>query len=168
MFSLLYIMLYGVFMNDKINKITEIANNCAKTINAEIISVEYVKEFGMKILRVIARKDPTFTIDDSSDLNKLISDELDKVDLIEEEYYLEVSSEGIERELRNDKEIKEAIGEYVCIRLYEKLNGKKEIFGDLIDYSNDEIKISTLNKTKKEEMIINKSKVAKIRLAVKF
>lgn len=168
MFSLLYIMLYGVFMNDKINKITEIATECAKKINAEIISVEYVREFGMKILRVIARKDPTFTIDDSSDLNKLISDELDKFDLIEEEYYLEVSSEGIERELRNDNEIKQAIGEYVCIRLYEKLNGKKEIYGDLVDYSNEEIKLSTLNKNIKEEMIINKSKVAKIRLAVKF
>lgn len=168
MFSLLYIMLYGVFMNDKINKITEIATECAKEINAEIISVEYVREFGMKILRVIARKDPTFTIDDSSDLNKLISDELDKFDLIEEEYYLEVSSEGIERELRNDNEIKQAIGEYVCIRLYEKLNGKKEIYGDLVDYSNEEIKLSTLNKNIKEEMIINKSKVAKIRLAVKF
>lgn len=155
-------------MNDKINKITEIATECAKKINAEIISVEYVREFGMKILRVIARKDPTFTIDDSSDLNKLISDELDKFDLIEEEYYLEVSSEGIERELRNDNEIKQAIGEYVCIRLYEKLNGKKEIYGDLVDYSNEEIKLSTLNKNIKEEMIINKSKVAKIRLAVKF
>ena len=168
MFSLLYIMLYGVFMNDKINKITEIANECAKQIDAEIISVEYVREFGMKILRVIARKEPTFTIDDTSDLNKLISDELDKFDPIEEEYYLEVSSEGIERELRKDNEIKQAIGEYVCIRLYEKLNGKKEIFGDLVNFSNDEIKLLTLNKTKKEEITISKDKVAKIRLAVKF
>lgn len=155
-------------MKDNINKIKEIADQCAKKLEIEIISVEFVKEFGMKILRIIARKDPIFSIEDSSDLNKLISEELDKLDLIEEEYYLEVSSEGIEKELRNDNEIKQAVGEYVCIRLYEKLDGKKEIFGDLIDFSNDEIKLEVINKGRKTEIIVNKSKVAKIRLAVKF
>ena len=155
-------------MLNRMEKINEIANKCAKQLDIEIISVEFVKEFGMKILRVIARKDPVFTIDDSSDLNKLISDELDKVDIIEEEYYLEVSSEGIERELRNDDEIKQAIGEYVCIRLYEKLNGKKELYGDLLEFDNDEIKLEVLNKTRKTEVVINKSKIAKIRLAIKF
>lgn len=155
-------------MLNRMEKINEIANKCAKQLDIEIISVEFVKEFGMKILRVIARKDPVFTIDDSSDLNKLISDELDKVDIIEEEYYLEVSSEGIERELRNDDEIKQAIGEYVCIRLYEKLNGKKELYGDLLEFDNDEIKLEVLNKNRKTEVVINKSKIAKIRLAIKF
>jgi len=155
-------------MNINLNKITTIASSCAEKLNIEIISVEFVNEFGMKILRVIARKSPTLTIDDASDLNKLISDELDKVDLIEEEYYLEVSSEGIERELRTDNEIKEAIGKYVNIKLYEKLDGKKEIYGDLIDFANDEISIQTKNKTKSILVKINKKKVAKIRLAVKF
>ena len=122
----------------------------------------------MKILRVIARKDPAFSIDDSSELNKLIGDELDKEDLIEEEYYLEVSSEGIEKELRNDAQIKQEIGKYVCVRLYEKLNGKKEIFGDLVDFSNDEVVLEIVDKTKKEIIKINKQKIAKIRLAVKF
>lgn len=151
-----------------LNKITEIANLCAKKLDMEIISVEFVREFGMKILRVIARKEPSFTIEDSSDLNKLISDELDKVDLIEEEYYLEVSSEGIEKELRNDNEIKQSIGKYVCVKLYEKLNGKKEIYGDLLDFNNDQIKLEVVNKTIKEELIIDKKSIAKIRLAVKF
>ncbi|MCK9471470.1 MAG: ribosome maturation factor RimP [Bacilli bacterium] len=155
-------------MKINMNRIKEIANFCAEKIDAQIISVEFVREFGMKILRVIARKDPAFSIDDSSELNKLIGDELDKEDLIEEEYYLEVSSEGIEKELRNDAQIKQEIGKYVCVRLYEKLNGKKEISGDLVDFSNDEVVLEIVDKTKKEIIKINKQKIAKIRLAVKF
>jgi ribosome maturation factor RimP len=155
-------------MKIDMKKINEIANSCAEKLDMEIVSVEFVREFGMKILRVIARKSPVFTIDDSSALNRLISDELDKVDLIEEEYYLEVSSEGIERELKNDIEIKDAIGEYVCIRLYEKLNGKKEIYGDLISISDDEVTLEVTNKTTKDIVVLDKKKIAKIRLAVKF
>jgi len=155
-------------MKNNLNKIITIANSCAKKLDIEIISVEFVKEFNMKILRVIAKKDPALTIDDSSDLNKLISDELDKVDLIEEEYYLEVSSEGIERELRSDEDIKNAIGEYVCVKLYEKLAGKKEIFGDLIEFSAAELKLQIIDKNKKDIVIIKKNMIAKIRLAIKF
>lgn len=155
-------------MTEKMKTIKAIANNCAKSLDIEIVSAEFVKEMGMKILRIIARKEPTLTIDDSSDLNKLISEALDEVDLIDEEYYLEVSSEGLEKELKTDSEIKQAIGEYVCIRLYEKIDGKKEILGDLIDYSNEIIKLNIVNKNRQAELLINKDKIAKIRLAIKF
>lgn len=155
-------------MSIKMNQIKEIVNRCAGKLSMEIISVDYLKESGMNILRIIARKEPVFTIDDSSELNMLISNELDKVDLIDEQYYLEVSSEGIERELRNDIEIKQAIGEYVCIRLYEKYNGKKEYYGDLLDFKDEQLRLEIMDKIKKKEIVIEKDKVAKIRLAVKF
>ncbi len=155
-------------MKSKMEIIKEIANSCAVQLGIEIVSVEFVKEMGMKILRVIARKDPVFTIEDSSELNKLIGDELDKVDLIEEEYYLEVSSEGLEKELKTDKDINDAIGKYVCVRLYQKLNGKKEFYGDLLTYENNEITIKVVDKGRRKDIKLNKSMIAKIRLAIKF
>lgn len=155
-------------MKEILKKVEVIASNCAKQLEMGIVSVEYVREFGMKILRIIARKDPAMTIDDSSDLNKLISDELDKYDLIDEEYYLEVSSEGIEKELRTNLEIKNAVGEYICIKGYEKIDGKKELYGDLISFDNDTIVILIDDKGRKKEIVVEMKKVAKVRLAVKF
>lgn len=155
-------------MQINLKKIEDIANKCAQQLNMEIISVEYVKEFGMNILRIIATKDPEFTIDDSTDLNKLISDELDKVDLINEEYYLEVSSEGIEKELRTDSDISNAVGEYICIRVYEKIEGKKELYGDLEKFENNNLFVNLDIKGQKKQVVIDKNKISKVRLAVKF
>lgn len=155
-------------MQNKMEIIKEIANSCALSLGIEIVSVDFVNEFGMKILRVIARKEPALTIDDASELNRLISDELDKVDIIEEEYYLEVSSEGLERELVTDEEIKNAIGKYICVKLYQKLNGKKEFFGDLLKYENDQLTLKVVEKGRRKDLVFHKSMIAKIRLAIKF
>lgn len=155
-------------MQNKMEIIKEIANSCASSLGIEIVSVEFVNEFGMRILRVIARKEPSLTIDDASELNRLISDELDKVDLIEEEYYLEVSSEGLERELVTDEEIKNAIGKYICVKLYQKVNGKKEFFGDLLNYENDQLTLKVVEKGRRKDLVFQKSMIAKVRLAIKF
>jgi len=154
--------------NEILKKIEEIANECAKKLGMEINSVEYVTEFNMKILRIIASKEPTLTIDDSSELNKMISNELDKFDLIEEEYYLEVSSEGLEKELKNDNDIMNAIDEYICIKVYEKIEGQKEFYGDLKSYDNGIIVIDANIKGQTKQILIEKNKISKIRLAVKF
>ncbi|MCK9536013.1 MAG: ribosome maturation factor RimP [Bacilli bacterium] len=153
-------------MNKKIKKIEEIARICAQKSDIEIVSVEFVKEQSMKILRVIARKKPALTIEDSAYLNKLISDELDKYDFIDEQYYLEVSSEGLERELKTDMDIKNSIGEYICIRGYKRIDGKKEFFGNLISFSNDELTIYLSDQ--KRKITINRNEISKIRLAVRF
>jgi len=146
--------------------VKRIANDCAEKLNIEIISVDFVIESGMKIIRIIARKDPTLTLDDSANLNQMIGDELDNIDFMEEQYYLEVSSEGIEKELKSDEDIRKAIGEYICIRVYKKINGQKEFYGDLLDYSENVITITHPNK--KDGLKINKNDISKIRLAVRF
>ena len=153
-------------MKVKMKNIKEIAQICAQNLDIEIVSVEFVKEHGMKILRIIARKSPALTIEDSANLNKLISDELDKYDFIDEQYYLEVSSEGLERELKTDIDIKNSIGEYICIRGYKKIDGKKEIFGDLVNFSNNELTIYLSDQNRK--ITVNKNEISKTRLAVKF
>ena len=155
-------------MQEKLIKIEAMAKNIAAKVDSEIISCEFVKEGGINILRIIASKQPTLSMDDATLLNQLISDELDKIDIIEEEYYLEVSSEGIEKELRTDKDIKDAIGEYICIRGYEKIANQKEIYGYLVEYVDGIFTIDSNIKGRKRMLSIEKEKIEKIRLAVKF
>ena len=154
-----------------IEKAREIALEEASKLNLEIIDVDYVKENGIKILRIIAEGKEGLTIDESALLNNAISERIDMIperDFIEEEYYLEVSSEGLEKELRKDEDIFASIGKYICIKTYEKVDGIKEIYGDLIDYSNGVLTISYLVKTQRKQIEIQKEKISKIRLAVKF
>lgn len=154
-----------------IEKANEIATEEASKLNLEIVDVDYVKENGIKILRVIARGEDGLTIDESSLLNSAISERIDAIperEFITEEYYLEVSSEGLEKELRKDEDIFASVGKYICIKTYEKVDGLKEIYGDLIDYSNGVLTISYLVKTQRKQIEIQKEKISKIRLAVKF
>lgn len=151
-----------------LEKVETIAKSCAEKLHMEIVSVDYVKEFGARILRIIATKEPYMTIDDSSELNRLISDELDRVDLIQEQYYLEVASEGLEKELKTDQDMEKALGKYICIKTYEKIEGKKEIYGDLISYDNDRVVINADMKGISRQTEIERSKINLIRTAVKF
>ena len=93
----------GGFMDNNIivNKASNIAESCANSLSLKIISVEYVFENGIKILRIIAEGKDGLSIDEATSLNEAISLKLDEEDFIDEEYYLEVSSEGLEKTLKN-------------------------------------------------------------------
>jgi ribosome maturation factor RimP len=155
-------------MKEILKQIELVASKLAKSLDMEIISVDYVCEFGMKILRVIASKEPVMTIEDSSALNRLISEELDKLDLIEEEYFLEVSSEGIEKELRTNSDIIKAINEYICIEGFKKIEEQDELYGTLLGLANDVVTIEVNFKGQFRKIDIKKEEIKKIRLAVKF
>lgn len=146
----------------------EIAKECASRFNYQILDCEYVKEFGVYILRIIADSPNGLSIDEATELNEAISAELDKYDFIEDEYYLEVSSPGLERPLKTEEDIISAVGEYINIKLYEKIENQKELNGDLLDYTDGiltlKVNIKGINKTLK----IERKKISKLRLAVKF
>lgn len=151
-----------------VEKALIIANRCAEKLNLKIVEIEYIKENNIKILRVIAIDEETLDIDQATDLNNLISEELDKEDFIDEEYYLEVSSPGIERQLKTDEEIREAKDKYICISTYVKVEGLKEIYGYLREYQDKIIKIETNIKGRIKMIEIPFDQISKVRLAVKF
>lgn len=93
---------------------------------------------------------------------------MDKEDFISDKYYLEVSSPGIERELRNLEEVIDSIGKHVYIKTYEKIDNQKEFYGDILDVEDKEITIEYKDKARVKKSIISYEKIAKIRLAVKF
>ncbi|MDD3171140.1 MAG: ribosome maturation factor RimP [Bacilli bacterium] len=151
-----------------VDKALILARRCAEKLQLDIVEVEYVSEKGLKILRVIAEDKTGLTIDQATDLNNLISDELDKEDFIDEEYYLEVSSPGIERELKKEEDIIKSCDQYICVNTYEKVEGLKELYGYLRKYEDQKIFIDINIKGKNKILEIPKSKISKIRLAVKF
>lgn len=145
----------------------------AEKLNLEIISVEWVNEFGNKILQVIADSEEGLTIDQSTALNEAISDKIDDLVLDVDDYMIEVSSPGLERELKNDDDIQKSITQYVHIELIESipLSPKKkikELDGYLLGYSNNILEIEYNNKGQIKKLNIEKNNIKLIRLAIKF
>lgn len=98
----------------------------------ELVDVEYVKEGHDWYLRVFLDKDGGIDLDDCSEVSERLSERLDKVDLISSAYNLEVSSPGIDRILKKDKDYVREIGKVVDVTLYVPINGNKTFVGELI------------------------------------
>lgn len=109
----------------------------------ELVDVEYVKEAGNYFLRAYLDKPGGITIDDCELISRELSDLLDKEDYIDESYILEVSSPGLGRQLKKDKDFKRSLGEEIDVKLFKAAvfteNGKevkaKELFGVLKDFN---------------------------------
>ena len=111
----------------------------------EIEYVEFVKEEDNNILRVVIdNPNGNVAIDDCEKISIKIEDDIDKN--IDKEYVLEVSSAGIERQLKNIKLFEKYIGSEVYVKLYKKLDGKKEITGILKSVNDNNIVIESLEK----------------------
>ena len=98
--------------------------------NFELVDVEYVKEGGNWFLRAYIDKEGGITIDDCELVSRALSDLLDKEDFIPDSYILEVSSPGLGRQLKKDKDFKRSIGKEIEIKLYKPVkikDGKKEV-----------------------------------------
>ena len=97
--------------------------------------VLYLKEGQNKILRIVIDNEKGISIDDCEKVNNEVKDIIDETDLIDEQYYLEVSSTGIERLLRKEWQLKEAVGELVEVKLFRKdENSNKSYIGILVLY----------------------------------
>ncbi len=111
--------------------------------NFELVDVEYLKEGSDYYLRVYADKEGGINIDDCVLISRALNEKLDENDFIKEAYILEVSSPGLGRHLKKDKDFKRSIGENVEIRLYKSMEGAKEFEGELVGYSEETITIVT-------------------------
>jgi ribosome maturation factor RimP len=158
----------GGSMKDLEKMIYDEAIKIALPLNLTIEEVEYVKENGIKILRIIADKDGGLDIDDSAKLNELMSQRLDELDPIEEEYYLEVCSPGIEKLLKTKQSIIDHVGSYVFVKTYESIMKQKEWYGTIIKFENDLLTLNGKYRQLTKEIQIPYEKIAVIRTAVQF
>ena len=130
----------------------------------ELVDVEYVKEAGNWYLRSYIDKPGGITVDDCEVISRLLSDWLDKEDFIEDSYVMEVSSPGLGRPLKKDKDFERSLGEEVELRLYKPRNRQKEFTGILKAYDKDTV---TLEMDGAEE-VFERGEIALIRLAFDF
>jgi len=146
-----------------INICKEILDPFLKEHDLYFYSVEFVEEFGEKILRVIIDKKGGIDLDTLGLANEYLSERLDKYDKDMPEYLLEVSSRGAERTIDNDEELNEALNKYVYI---EWLDFKYE--GTLIEILEDTLTLRVNLKGRFKNFKIDKKDIKFIRNAVKI
>ena len=133
----------------------------------ELVDVEYVKEAGNWYLRGYIDKPGGITVNDCEAVSRRLSDILDEKDFIEDSYVLEVSSPGLGRPLKKEKDYKRNLGKEVEIRTYRMVDKKKEFTGllDSYDYEAGTVTIELEDGTMKT---FEKGDIALIRLAFDF
>ena len=112
-----------------------LAEPLAEQFGFMLWDVEFTREGSKRILRITIDSEEGIGVDDCEKMHRAIDPVLDEADPIEEAYYLEVSSPGIERELRTDMHIEYCTGADVEVRLYAPLNGSKAYRGELLGFT---------------------------------
>ena len=131
----------------------------------ELVDVEYVKEGGTWYLRSYIDKPGGITVNDCETVSRRLSDILDEKDFIEESYVMEVSSPGLGRPLKKEKDFRRSLGEEVEVRTYRMIDKQKEFTGILKSYDEATVTIELADETLKT---FEKGDIALIRLAFDF
>ncbi len=153
-------------------KKTEIEQHCTELVTPiikagdfELVDVEYVKEGADFYLRVYADKPGGITIDDCVSISRALEERLDAEDRIKDAYILEVSSPGLTRPLKKEKDFARSIGKLVDVKLYRQVNNSKELTGVLMAYNEEEVQLMLDDGDAHEELTINRKDISMIRLA---
>lgn len=121
-------------------RVEKLVEPIIEKIGYELYDVEYAKEGKNYFLRIFIDNKKGIDLSDCEKVSDSITDILDEKNYIKEQYFLEVSSPGIERALRKDKHLKQNIGQQINVKLFKKdENGKKEYLGKLKEF--DDLKI---------------------------
>ncbi len=122
-------------------RVLEMVMPIIETNGFDLWDVEYVKEGADNYLRVYADKEGGIEIDDCVLISRALEEKLDQEDFIEDAYILEVSSPGLTRRLKKDRDFEKSIGRLVLLKLYKAENGAKEYTGYLSGFDEDSISI---------------------------
>jgi len=144
-------------------RIEELVEPEIKKLGIELYDVEYVKEgkeYHLKIYIDRPNSEKGVSIEDCENVTNVLNDILDNADYIKEQYYLEVSSAGIEKVLKYDKHFEQNIGKKIEVNLYTKFENKKQYIGELERYNENEIVILTED----EEISFDKKHIANVKL----
>ncbi len=131
----------------------------------EMVDVEYVKEGSSWYLRAFVDKPGGITINDLESVSRRLSDLLDEKDFISDAYILEVSSPGLGRPLKKDRDFNRSIGEEIEVHLYRSLNGNKQYIGLLKSYDKDTI---TIEDEDGSEINLDRVNVSLVKLTIDF
>lgn len=140
--------------------VEKIAEEILANTDYELVDVEYVKERDW-FLRVYIDKEGGIGLDDCQEVSGLLDEKLEELNIINDRYILEVSSPGLDRALKKEKDFKREMGKVVDITLYKAIDGEKMITGKLTGYTKD---IITIDETRE----IALKDIALVRLHIDF
>ena len=137
---------------------------CLEKEGIELVDVEYVKEGANWYLRVFADKEGGINIDDCVFISRALEEKLDEEDFIKDAYILEVSSPGLGRPLKKDKDFRRNLGKDVEGKFYKAQNGRREFEGTLKAFDEENVTIEIDH----SDTVISRKDIAMIRLAIDF
>ncbi|KXB67470.1 hypothetical protein HMPREF3181_00303 [Parvimonas sp. KA00067] len=144
--------------NELLKTIEETFKNVFLENGIYFVYAEYVKEPKGNVLRIFIDKDGGVDLDSCEFASNLVSDWLDEVDPIDDSYFLEVSSPGAEREIKDDEQLETFIEKKVLVKCYKKINGEKEFIGYLKSFDEESLTLengkSSINFSRKDIAII--------------
>lgn len=151
------------------SKIEEkVENLVSKTINDlgySIYDIMYVKEGKDYYLRIFIDNENGISLDDCEKVNDAITDMLDSANYIKDQYFLEISSPGIERNIRTDKHLQLNLNEEINVKLFKAIEKKKELEGTLKKFDEETI---TLENENNEDIIIQRNNISSMKRAFKW
>ena len=146
-----------------VRKATEIAEPVAKELGYSLWDVEYVKEGADWYLRYTIDSDDGIGIEDCEKMSRAIDPILDEYDFIEDMYHLEVSSPGLERDIKTDWHMEKCMGEKITVKLYAPIDGVKVMVGVLSGFDSESVKL-----TADGEISIPRKAIAKMNVYFEF
>lgn len=156
-------------MGQRVVQLTEqIVTPILTDMNLELVEVEYVKEGKNWFLRVYIDSEAGVDIEDCQLVSEQLSDKLDEHDPIQQAYFLEVSSPGVERPLKKVDHFYKAIGKQVYLTTYEPIEKNKTFEGKLIEFNGEVAIVEWRDKQRVRQTEIPYEKIASARLAVTF
>lgn len=151
--------------NKSIDNLKEIFKPEIENLGYELVDIEFIQESGEFYLRFYIYHEDGINLDDCEIVSKHLDIRLDELDLINRQYYLEVSSPDLNRPLSTDDDLRRNLGIELDINLYKKINGKKTYSGVLVDY--DESTIS-LEMEDGKTISLDREDISLIKVMLKF
>lgn len=138
--------------------VQKMVEDVIKNTDIELVDIEYVKEGPFKYLKVYLDRPVGITVDDTADVSRALNKKLDDADLIKEQYFLEVSSPGVERPFKTDADYQKSIGKKVEAKFFKPIDGKKSVSGILAEKDENKVVI----KSNDENITIELKDISKI------
>lgn len=151
-----------------VKAVRAIAEPLAEELGYFLWDVEYVKEGADMFLRITIDSEEGIQIEDCEKMHRAIDPLLDEADPIEGPYHLEVSSPGIERELKTDLHVEACLGWDVEVRLYAPVDGAKSFFGVLEGIDEENNVVISLSDKEEDVRRFPRSAVASLRTHFEF
>ena len=143
-------------------RVENLITSKVEELGYNLYDVQYAKEGKDYFLRIFIDKEEGIDLSDCEKVSDGINNLLDEADYIKEQYFLEVSSPGIERILRKEKHLKESIGKEIEIKMFKPIEGKKEYIGILEEF--DDEKISVTQTENNEKIQIDRKNISLMKL----